>query len=144
MQLQPRDERATRGSQRCLELAGAAERIAQLPAQIGKIAVLVNPGLDEALAAARRPFITGLQLHGTETPEFGARLAREGIRFAKALPVGDLSSLEDIPYYGTELVVLDSVSTGSFGGSGKTFPWRLARQFAAAYPRYHVILAGGR
>ncbi len=131
------------GSKRYLELASAADWIARLPAEVSKVAVLVNPDFAQAAAIARLPFITGLQLHGAETAGFCARLVEHGIRFAKALPVADSSSLEDLASYGTDYLVLDSASAGSFGGSGKTFPWRVAQRFIEAHSQYRVILAGG-
>src|SRR4051795_6420440 len=59
--------------------------IGELPRNIEKLAVLVNPSWDEAKAIAGAAGITALQLHGTETPDFCRRLMEEGIRFEKAL-----------------------------------------------------------
>ncbi len=130
-------------SKRYLELETAADWIAQLPPEVSRVAVLVNPTFEEALAVARRPFITGLQLHGAEPADFGAYLSKAGVQFAKAVPVADWDSLAGLPFYGTNLLVLDSASAGAFGGSGQTFPWALARRFVDAHPQYRVILAGG-
>lgn len=131
------------GSKRYLELASAADWITHLPAEVSKVAVLVNPAFEEAIAIARLPFINGLQLHGAETAEFGARLLEQGVHFAKALPVVEPNSLENVPFYGTDWLVLDSEGAGSFGGSGKSFPWAIAGRFVEAHPQYRVILAGG-
>jgi len=117
--------------------------IGELPEKIEKLAVLVNPSLDEAKAIAGAAGITALQLHVTESPEFCRRLMEEGIRFEKALPVSGPDSLLNVPDFSTRTVLLDSNGEGVFGGSGRTFPWEIARAFIEANPQLRVILAGG-
>jgi phosphoribosylanthranilate isomerase len=67
----------------------------------------------------------------------------EGIRFEKALPVSGLDSLVNVPDFSTRTVLLDSSGAGVFGGSGRTFPWEIARVCIEANPQLRVILAGG-
>jgi len=117
--------------------------ISDLPGTAERIAILVTPTFAEAKRAAAIPGITGLQLHGDETPEFCSRLKDDGIRFEKALPVTGPDSLIDVPDFCTSRVLLDSSNAGEFGGSGRTFPWELARRFVEANPQLQVILAGG-
>jgi phosphoribosylanthranilate isomerase len=131
------------GSKRYLPVTAAAEWIAELPTEIVKVAVLVNASWDEAVALAARPFIDALQLHGMETPEFCQRLAARGIQFAKAIPVRTARPLQGIPAFFTRTLILDSSEAGEFGGSGRTFPWEMARDFVQANPDLRVILAGG-
>jgi phosphoribosylanthranilate isomerase len=95
------------------------------------------------VAAANWPGITALQLHGAETPEFCRRLAEHGIRFAKALPVATSDCLTSLPSFFTRTMLLDSSNAGEFGGSGKTFPWQIARDFVKGNPDLRVVLAGG-
>lgn len=130
------------GSKRYLEV-GSRDWIADLPAEIPKIAVVVSPSWEEALAAAKSPGITALQLHGAETPDFCQKLAERGIRFAKAVPVTSSESVMNLPAFSTRTVLLDSSTAGEFGGSGKTFPWEIARDFVASHPELRVVLAGG-
>jgi phosphoribosylanthranilate isomerase len=117
--------------------------IRELPATVEKVAILVNPSRDQAKALADAPGITTLQLHGSESPEFCRRLMEEGIRFEKAIPVGGASSLASCPDFSTRTVLLDSNGAREFGGSGRTFPWGIARSFIEANPTLRVILAGG-
>lgn len=117
--------------------------IEELPANIEKLAVLVNPSWDEAKAIAGTAGITALQLHGTESADFCRRLMEEGIRFEKALPVSGPGSLINVPDFSTRTVLLDSSGAGVFGGSGRTFSWEIARAFVEANPQLRVILAGG-
>jgi phosphoribosylanthranilate isomerase len=131
------------GSKRYLPAESAAGWIAKLPDEIAKVAILVNPSLAEAKATAAMPGITALQLHGNETPEFCQTLMEAGIRFAKALPVVGAASLDEAASFFTSTLVLDSAHEGEFGGSGRTLPWEIARDFVEANPHLRVILAGG-
>lgn len=131
------------GSKRYMPIGACRDWIADLPAEMPKVAVLVNPSWEEAMTAARLPGITCLQLHGAETPAFCQRLAQHEIRFCKALPVTSWDSLNAFPPYSTRTVLLDSGREGEFGGSGQTFPWQIARDFVQANPQLRVILAGG-
>jgi len=132
-----------KGSKRYLPVEAGRDWIAALPAEIEKVAVLVNPSWSEATAAAELPGITALQLHGAETTDFCRRLMEQGIRFAKACPVTEPESLRNVPSFFTQTVLLDTGREGEFGGSGRTFPWHIAREFVAANPQLRVILAGG-
>jgi phosphoribosylanthranilate isomerase len=132
-----------RGSKRYLDLAQASSWLGKLRDDIVKVAIVVDPTLPEALRVARFSFIDALQLHGHESPEFCRRLAEEGVRFAKALPVGGHNSLLGLTSYSTKWLLLDSSTAGEFGGSGKTFPWEIGRRFVDAHPETKVILAGG-
>jgi phosphoribosylanthranilate isomerase len=40
-------------------------------------------------------------------------------------------------------MILDSGAGGTFGGTGKPFPWKFAPEFVRNHPRITVILAGG-
>lgn len=131
------------GSKRYLDVELAAGWLRRLPREPAKVAILVNPTQDEARRAAALPFIDALQLHGDETPEFCRRLAEEGIRFAKAIPVDANSALPGAPDFSTNTFLLDSRASGKFGGSGETFPWSLGADFVRAHPALKVILAGG-
>jgi phosphoribosylanthranilate isomerase len=117
--------------------------IADLPSSVEKVAILVNPSRDLARAMVAMHGITALQLHGTESAEFCRDLMKEGIRFEKAIAVSGPDSLTNCPDFYTRTVLLDSSRAGEFGGSGRTFPWQLARSFIEAHPTLRVILAGG-
>ena len=132
-----------RQSKRYIDIDDAADWVGKLPKEICKVAVMVNPSWAEAFRISQLPFIDALQLHGNESPEFCRRLAGAGIQFAKALPVEDSKSLLDLPEFFTDTLILDSASGADFGGSGKVFPWKLARQFVKKHPNLNVILAGG-
>lgn len=131
------------GSKRYLDLRDAGEWLRRLPSSLIKVAVVVDATLEEALTIAQLPFIDALQLHGRETREFCAELAQRGVRFGKALPVLNARSVSGAELYGARTFVLDSGSAGAFGGTGKTFPWEIGRQFVQEHPDIRTILAGG-
>lgn len=129
-------------SRRFLDPNAVRGWLEHLPAYIIRIAVLVNPSLEQALEIAAQPFIDALQLHGDESPEFCRMLADREIRFIKVIRVRNEDSLRDVPSYFTQTILLDSDSAG-WGGSGKTFPWHLAAAFAQARPDLQIAIAGG-
>jgi phosphoribosylanthranilate isomerase len=131
------------GSKRYVDIESVRDWIGELPRTICKIAILVDPTFDEAVRVSELPFIDALQLHGRESVELCRTLAERGIRFTKALPVANASSLLDLPSFFTDTLVLDAMTEGVFGGGGRTFPWELARRFVDLHPDLRVILAGG-
>ena len=130
-------------SPRYIDIDEAGDWIATLPSSVRKVAVLVDPTIDQAVTIAHLPFIDSLQLHGNESLELCSELAHLGVSFTKALPMRDETSLRQPTGYSTDSILLDSGTTAGFGGSGQTFPWSLARQFIEANPEFRVILAGG-
>jgi phosphoribosylanthranilate isomerase len=132
-----------RHSSRYIDIDRERTWLAHLPADICKVAVMVNPTAEEAVAVAALPFIDLLQLHGNESPQFCRRLSEAGIQFAKAIPARNKEALAELGSFHTSIFVLDSVADGKFGGTGQGFPWSIAAQFVATHPYLRVILAGG-
>jgi phosphoribosylanthranilate isomerase len=130
-------------SKRYIDIDRAAGWIDKLPRDICKVAVMADPNWEDACRIGQLPLLDGLQLHGSELPEFCRRLADAGIPFAKAVPVTASKSLADLPNYFTDTMILDSGAGGTFGGTGKPFPWKFAPEFVRNHPRITVILAGG-
>lgn len=131
------------GSKRFVDPRIASDWMINLPAEVAKIAVMVNPTLEDVLQIAGLPFIDAVQLHGHESPEFCRRVAENGIRFVKAIPVGGLAPLAEVPHFFTDTVLLDSSSRRGFGGTGETFPWTTGRRFVEEHHHLRVIVAGG-
>jgi phosphoribosylanthranilate isomerase len=81
-----------------------------------------------------------VQLHGSESPEVVAELARKH-RVVKAIQVGRgfrVASLSG--FRRADGLLLDGFARGLHGGTGRTLDWNLARS-ARRYGR--IILAGG-
>jgi phosphoribosylanthranilate isomerase len=130
-------------SKRYIDIRLAAEWIQSLPRKICKVAVMKDPLWEDALRTSQLPFIDGLQLHGSESPEFCRRLAEAGVRFAKALPVRGSESFANVSDFFTDTIILDSASGADFGGSGKVFPWRFAKEFVQTQKKLRLVVAGG-
>lgn len=130
-------------SKRYVQVDRASPWIQKLPRNICKVAVMADPNWEDACRIGQLPFVDALQLHGSESPEFCRRLAEAGIPFAKAVPVTGSKSLASLPNYFTNTMILDSSAGGTFGGTGRPFPWKFAPEFVRHNPRMTVILAGG-
>lgn len=131
------------GSKRYVDPRTNADWMMNLPANVTKVAVLVDPAWEDLLTAAALPFIDAVQLHGHESPEFCRRVAEKGIRFAKAIAVAVPGWTGTIPNFFTDTVLLDSSSRRGFGGTGETFDWAVGRQFVQQHPDLKVVVAGG-
>ena len=105
---------------------------------VKKVAVMVNPSLEEALEVLKEGFDL-IQLHGEESLDFAKRIGLE--RIIKAFRVGDKSV--DIPEGWKEAhgILLDTYVKGAYGGTGKTFNWDIAEGLAER--GFRIFLAGG-
>jgi len=129
------------GSKRFVPFEQAALWIDRVPAGIERVAVFVNPTLDEVRAALADGLFHTAQLHGTEGPEFFATLNDAGLegRLIKAVRVTDETSLAALDAFPTRRFLLD----GPDPGSGRAFDWNLAAQAVARHPKSSFLLAGG-
>lgn len=121
-------------SPRYISPDAAAKLVEVLPPNILKVGVFVNTQPEIASTIAASVHLDVAQLHGN-----GANFP-DGLRRWRALAVAadfDVRRLgEEDP--GAEAFLLDAPSTSLYGGTGRSFAWRLAR----GAPR-KVILAGG-
>src|SRR4051794_29608738 len=93
------------GSKRYVNPRMASDWMIHLPKEVTKVAVLVDPTLDDVIYTAALPFIDAVQLHGFESPEFCRCVAEEGIRFGKACPAS-AGAVEAIPNFYTDTIIL--------------------------------------
>ena len=115
------------------------------PGHVGRIGVFVDPDdalLAHAVASAR---LTGVQLHGDETPERVAAVkARLGIEVWKAVPVRTRADLDAAHGYrgAADRILYDAKTPkGTLpGGMGLRFDWKLLDGFAHPLP---WALSGG-
>lgn len=127
------------GSKRHVSLPAAAAIIRELPPLISKVGVFVNATQEEIRRAVAETGIETLQLHGEESPEFGAQFAP--LKVVKAFRLQDRSSLEDCRRYPAHAWLLDSFVEGAHGGTGVAADWNLAAEAVRLHRQ--VILAGG-
>ena len=128
-------------SRRLLSLEKAEEVSKSIMAwpHVKKVGVFVNPSHDEVRKAFEACGLDLAQLHGDEPPEFCKTLQYPYIRAFPARSEAWL--LEQVSAYPKEAIIVDSFSQSERGGSGKVFPWSIARTVSSL--GYQVVLAGG-
>lgn len=124
-------------SSRRIQPVMAKEIISQLPPYVNAVGVFVNEKPEVVCQIAEYCGLHLIQLHGEETPEYCKDLNRPVV---KAIRVAAPEHLLPMADYRVQGFLLDSLVAGQQGGTGKSFPWNLARE-AAQYGK--IILAGG-
>ncbi|MGN6592140.1 MAG: bifunctional indole-3-glycerol-phosphate synthase TrpC/phosphoribosylanthranilate isomerase TrpF [Terriglobales bacterium] len=116
-----------------------------LPAEVARVGVFAGAPPAEIRAVAHACGLHAVQLHGAYLPGDAQQLAREvAVWRAVAMPHGLKAALAWAPF--VERFVLDTPGRdGVSGGSGATFDWSLAREFATQLPtpRPKLLIAGG-
>ena len=115
-----------------------------LPKNIERIGVFANSNLQEIVTVATEANLTGVQLHGEETPQFCQSLKQllPEIELIKALRVKNIDSIHDaqIYYSSVDTILLDAYHPQLLGGTGKTLNWQDICNFNPPLP---WLLAGG-
>ncbi len=111
--------------------------ISHLPSAITKVGVFVNEQPSVITSIIGQTGITCLQFHGDEAPE---DLQGYSSPVWKAFHVSSTFDVAVVGRYSADAYLLDTFSSKSYGGTGKTFDWRIAAQ-AKQYG--NVILSGG-
>ena len=125
-------------SPRYVSPRAASEIINHLSPVVSTVGVFVNEEANRIIDIASEVGLTAVQLHGDESPEFCERLG--SIKTIKAIRVGQDFDLSVIERYPVSMVLLDSDISGSYGGTGQRFDWRIAIE---AKRLARIILAGG-
>ena len=107
--------------------------------QLLNIGVFVNESLDEIQKNAAVAGVSGLQLHGKETPEYCKAL--KTYYLIKVFSAGAEFEPEKVLDYEVEAIMLDAVDKEAFGGTGKVSNWDMARTTRELFPK--LFLAGG-
>jgi len=129
-----------RGSKRFLDLPREENWILALPPEISRIAVLVNPPIQDVLSLIESDTFDAIQLHGDESPDFFKALPRGSKPLIKAFRLKNRSSLENAESYPVFAFLLDSYREGFFGGTGERFDWTIMDTISLSKP---VVVAGG-
>ena len=119
--------------------------VAQLTNPVDTIGVFADAEIAEITKIASITEITGIQLHGTESPQFCQQLKKElpsEIELLKAFRIKNKESLLDTDTYTTyvDTLLLDAYHPQMLGGTGHTLNWEDLQQFRPSIP---WILAGG-
>ncbi len=113
---------------------------ARLPKKIEAVGIFVNASPADVTALRKSLKLDAVQLHGDETPESVAQIARlmRVIKAFRVEPEFPLATLDEYPE--AFAFLFDAALAGQYGGTGRTTDWDVARR--AALSR-RIILAGG-
>ena len=115
-----------------------------VPDHVDKIGVFANSTIFEIIKVVSSSSLTGVQLHGDETPLFCKELRQvlPNIELIKAFRVKSWEQLETTPNYTgcVDTFLLDAYHPQLLGGTGKTLDWQVLKSFRPNLPWF---LAGG-
>jgi len=127
-------------SPRCVSAATAREIRRALAPEIACVGVFVDEPFEGIMAMAAHTGFTAVQLHGSESPEVGERLRREGLFVIKALFADRAPGLEAASRFPASAFLVECGQGPLPGGNAYAWEWSRA---AALGERHPVILAGG-
>ena len=117
--------------------------VEQLPENIDRIGVFANSSREEICQTVKAVGLTGVQLHGDESPEFcyHLRQSQPNVEIIKALRVRSLEApvQADIYTNWVDTLLLDAYHPHQLGGTGKTLDWGKLR----FQPNCPWLLSGG-
>ncbi len=119
----------------------AKRMISSLPPLVSWVGVFVDYPVEGAIETARQVGVDTIQLHGRVSPYECRYYLEKGFKVIRSVRVGSEEDLKGIEKYrgAVSAILLDTKIPGLYGGTGRTFPWELARLVEG----FHVILAGG-
>jgi phosphoribosylanthranilate isomerase len=126
-------------SPRYITPAAAGRIVRQLPPFIQSVAVTVNATPPEVRDIETVATFDIWQLHGDELPD--RCRAHYPRRLIKAVSLPSPKIYHDLSEYKVMAFLLDT-SSPQYGGSGKTFDWKLAAEFKAKTDK-PIVLSGG-
>ena len=116
----------------------------QLPDNVERIGVFANSTITEIKQIVAEADLTGVQLHGDESPDFCVQLRQvlPQVEIIKALRVQNSQALEQLDIYTSyvDTLLLDAYDPQQLGGTGKTLDWDTLQAFN---PKCDWLLAGG-
>jgi phosphoribosylanthranilate isomerase len=128
------------GSKRHVRLEQIAPWLSTLGGGALRVAVLVNPSIEEIRRV--QPLFDVVQLHGQETPALCVQAAVTGVVW-KAFPLTAALDAGAVAPFQARALVIDSSTPGAFGGTGVLIDLDRAALFVSATPGVEVWLSGG-
>ena len=127
------------GAKRKISFEQAAEMKKYLLPEIKSVGVFVNEAPGRVVFAAESGIIDLIQLHGDEDADYIRSLKSQTdkplIKAVRVRCAEEIAEAEKLP---CDYLLLDSWQAGEYGGSGKTFPWKMIPELTKPY-----FLAGG-
>lgn len=116
------------------------EILQMLPPFIKSVGVFVDEPIDKISNIYQTSGLDTVQLSGHETPEYCQELSQRGVSWIKSFRIKNDVDEEELERYGKDYILLDAWSADEFGGTGKTFDWKLIENLQQ---KFKIILAGG-
>lgn len=131
-------------SPRYIEAQQIKAIISNLDSSIDTIGVFANAEIPEISQIVQKAGLSGVQLHGSESPQFCQQLKEQlpQIEIIKAFRIENSASLQETFSYTqyVDTLLLDAYHPQMLGGTGKTLDWSDLQQFEPSLP---WMLAGG-
>lgn len=126
-------------SPRHIKKSEAKKIISSLPKNIKKVGVFVNEGIDKVKSIVNEANLDLIQLHGDETPYYCAQLKNKGKKtIIKAFRIKNYGEIKKTGDYDVDYLMFDAFRKGMFGGTGKTFDWKIVKEIKRPF-----FLSGG-
>ncbi len=131
-------------SRRQVEPEAAEKLKAALDRGVKAVGVFVNEDMSLIKSLCKDGIIDYIQLHGDEDNEYIAELKTQLEKagclkpIIKAVRVKDAEALNTAVEFDTDFLLLDTFTGKEYGGTGKTFDWKLAKSISRPF-----FLAGG-
>lgn len=131
------------GSKRFVPVDEAARWAADLPTQVVRVGVFVEPTEAEVRQTVESGAIQVAQLHGNESAALVRSLLENGIPVIKAVGIKHPDDLRHAATLGTPWVLADAFAPGVFGGTGRLLDSDLVLQAWQQAPGLKLGLSGG-
>lgn len=106
-----------------------------------KTGVFVNASLSTILSTVHKHKLDNVQLHGNESPDLCLQLQKKGLGVLKAFSISTKEDLvKTLPYEGTADYFLFDTKSESYGGSGRSFNWKILAFYKGKTP---FLISGG-
>lgn len=141
-------------SPRCIDVSTAQQiKSALSDSEISLVGLFVNHSLSDLTTICQDLSLKTIQLHGDESPEFLAELARvfPQLSIIRAFRTRN-SDLQELAAFLVECdrcgkrpdsILIDAYSPQAYGGTGQTAPWEMIKEQYDYDEWPHLILAGG-
>jgi phosphoribosylanthranilate isomerase len=126
-------------SKRRISREDAKEYKKLLLPEINTVGVFVNEEVKEIVAICEDKSIEYIQLHGNESNQYINELKEQtGLPIIKAIRIKSTENLKAAGNTTADYVLFDTMVENAYGGTGKSFPWEILKNYEKPY-----FLAGG-
>ena len=139
-------------SPRRIDAKTARDISSALPLEVEKVGIFVNEPAEKVIETAQEAGLSGVQLHGDESPEYVKSMLRAlgdtKLRIIKSIPAA-LGRSSGLGYFDggenfVDAIMVDSGLANLRGGTGQVFDWLRAGDFIMwLEQRTKVVIAGG-